>query len=124
MDIRNSSTGLKGLVEETSGAAHVLVAGGYAGPENEVSEGQTVAVGAASAASAVIAGTVVDVIFIPDAATTLGCFIQIATAPVAVANDDYYIASNTTYRFPITTGNKIACIQSAAAGDIYIHPVS
>jgi len=106
------------------GAAHVLVSGGYTGPENEASEGQTVAVGGTSAASAAITGTGVDIIFIPDATTTLGCFIQIAGTPVAVANDDYYIAANTTYRFPITSGNKVACIQSVAAGDIYIHPVS
>ena len=113
----------------TDGAAHVLISGGYSGPETEISEGQTVAVGGTSAASAAIVGTVIDVIYIPDANgfgdfTGDGCFIQIAAAPTAVADDDYYIAPNITYRFPITSGNKVAVIQSVAAGDLYIHPVS
>ena len=109
--------------EGVNGAAKVIVAGGYAGPESEASEGQTVAVGATSAASAAITGTVIDIIYIPDANTD-GCFIQIADTPVAVANDDYYLAPNVTYRFPIASGNSVAAIQSVDAGDLYIHPVS
>ena len=117
----------------TGGAAHVIVSGGYVGPESELSEGQTVAVGAASAKTgSAIVGTTVDVIYVPDLNAfgdfiNDGCFIQIAPQATveAVANDDYYIAPNTTYRFSITSGYGIACIQSSATtGDIYIHPVS
>ena len=85
-------------------------------------EGGTIAVGGTSAASAAISANFIDVVFEPDATTTLGCYITIGTAPVAQAND-YFMVSNTPYRFRITSGNKIAAIQKDAAGDLYWHPV-
>lgn len=42
----------------------------------------------------------------------------------AVANSDYFVVANTTYRFPIVSGSSISVIQATAAGSIYAHPVS
>jgi len=108
-----------GTMSGSRASADVYIAGGgHEGPQGNSGTGLSVAVGAASTASAAITATLIDIV------ATTECFIQIAASPVAVVNDDYYVPKNTTYRFPITSGNKVAVIQSAAAGTLYIHPVT
>lgn len=100
----------------TNGAAHVTLVGGYAGPRGLT--GQAVAIGAASAQSTPVTGSLVDV------TATVACFLAIGANPTAAASTGYYLAANTTYRLPITSGDKIAVIQASSAGTLYVHPVA
>jgi len=113
-----SGTGAWEKMQGVSGAPLVSVSGGYAGPEG-LSAVTPVSYDA-TAASGAITGTLVDVY------CTTAANIQIAAAPVAVVATGYPMAAGVTYRFPITSGNKIAAIKmtGSTAGVMYIHPVA
>jgi len=101
-----------------NGAACVVVSGGYAGPEGLAAV--TPVSYDATAASGAVTGTLVDV------TCTTAAVIQIAATPVAVVATGYYCAAGITYRFPITSGNKVAAIKAtgSSAGVMYLHPVA
>lgn len=112
------SDGTSWLPDRTGGAAHVAVTGGYAGPETPgANQGVSVAYTATHGETAAITGTLVDVL------CTTAAFIAIAASPVATTSG-YYCAAGVTYRFPITSGNKVSAVQAAAGGTLYVHPVS
>jgi len=113
----SSSDSTAAPVKVTSGAAHVLVSGGYAGPEGLT--GQKVSY-TTSTQSAAITGTLIDI------TCTTTAQIAVAANPTAAVATGYYCAAGVTYRLPITTGNKVAIIHSdgSTAGVAYIHPVA
>lgn len=76
---------------------------------------QTVAIGAASAASAAVGvrTTIVRV------AATADCHIVIGANPTATANDTPLFAKQPEF-FAIVPGEKIAVIQSSGAGTLFI----
>lgn len=86
------------------------------GPEG-TAVGAKVALTNASAQSGAITGSWVDVI------CDVNCFILIAASPTAIADTSYLLIANTTYRFPITTGNKVAGILSSGTGNLWWHAV-
>lgn len=93
------------------------IADGYAGAEGHDGEGQAIAYTAAHGRIAnPVASKLVDVY------CTTNAFIRIGLSPTAQAND-YPIAANTTYRVPITIGNKISAIRMTADGTMYVHEV-
>lgn len=94
------------------------------GPQG-ASTGDDVSLTTSSAQSGAITGTVVDV------TCTADCFIAIGSNPTAVvcsggagsAGACYFMAGGITYRFPITSGNKIAGIVATGTATLYWHPV-
>lgn len=90
---------------------------GLIGPEGNSGNGQAISTGATSVQSTAITKTVVDL------TATEDCFVAIGASPVAAANTDYFIPKLQTYRFAITSGNKVAVIQSSTGGILYVHPV-
>ena len=90
---------------------------GFIGPEAEPGEGQTVVYTSAAVQSAAIIGSVVDIV------VTSNAFIAIASNPTATVSS-YYCVSDTTYRFSITTGNKVSVLRDAYDGEMHLHPVS
>jgi hypothetical protein len=117
-----------GVITKNNTTAGPVVIADIASPElstdvnGTTADGEVLTVGASSVQSAAIVGNFIDVTYAPTATTTLGCYVELGFNPTAQAGS-YYIASNTTYRFSITSGNKIACLQIAAGGSLYIHPV-
>jgi len=102
--------------EFTNGAAHVLVSGGYAGPEDLA--GVKVSYSTSTQSAALTATVIVT--------CTTTAQIAIGSNPTATVATGYYCAAGITYRFPITSGNKVAIIHSdgTTAGVGYIHPVA
>ena len=90
--------------------------GAARGPEGTAA-GEKVALSNVTASSAAITGTFIDV------SCDVDCYVVIAAAPTAVAATSYKIISYTTYRFPITSGNKIAGILASGTGNLWVHPV-
>ena len=79
--------------------------------------GNKVSLSNVSAQSAAIAGTYVDLV------CDVNCFILIAANPTAVADTSYQLIAYTTYRFYITSGNKVAGILSTGTGNLWWHVV-
>lgn len=100
----------------TGDAQHVTVKDSSMGPEGAAA-GNVRTFNGASAQTAAITGDAVDV------AADSPCWIEIGSDPTAVVNTSYYMTANTTYRFPITSGNKIAAIDDGTTGNLYYHPV-
>jgi hypothetical protein len=87
------------------------------GPQSYTGEGQLVTISGTSTpvASAINANFV-------DITCTTEAYIAFGSTPVASA-DDYYVVANTTYRFPIVYGDKVAAVQVSSGGTMYAHPV-
>lgn len=80
---------------------------------------QTVAVGAASAAStAFTPGT-----FAVRVVATTACHIKFNGTPVATTNDAY-LPANWVAEYTVAPGEKLAVIQNTAAGTLYITELS
>lgn len=107
-----------GLIRKSNADTVNIVGGGLSGPSGNTGNGQVVAFTGTSAQSTAITATVIDL------TATEDCFIAIALSPAAAANSDYFMPKNSTYRFPMTTGHKVAVIQATTGGNLYIHPVS
>lgn len=86
------------------------------GPEGAPA-GAKVALTTSSAQSAAIAGDWIDV------SSDVDCFVEIAANPTAVADTSYRLVAGTTYRFPITAGNKIAGIVASGTGNLWYRVV-
>lgn len=86
------------------------------GPEGAAA-GAKVALTTSSAQSAAITGDWIDV------SSDVDCFVEIGANPTAVVDTSYRMVAGTTYRFPITTGNKIAGILSAGTGNLWYRAV-
>lgn len=112
---RNAASDQVKSIHETNNAVHVRLSDSAAGPEG-ANAGEALAVTSSSGQSAAITGTLVDVI--ADAV----CFIELGDSPTAVTGTSYRIAADTTYRFPITSGNKLAAI-TATTANLWLHPV-
>lgn len=54
---------------------------------------------------------------------TTDCFIQIGTAPVAVADVDMYLPALTPEYFLCPANAKVSAIQVASGGTIYVTPL-
>ena len=95
----------------------MAVTGGYIGPQSLT--GQKVAYTTSTQSAAITATTI-------DVTCTTTAQIAIASNPTASVTTGYYCAAGVTYRFPITSGNKVAIIHSdgTTAGTAYIHPVA
>jgi len=99
-------------------ASGQLMTSGDVGPEAHDGQGESVSYTGTAGTSAAITGTIIDVTCTTDA------FVAIGAAPTAVADGtDYFVSGGLTYRFPITSGNKISAIQLSSGGTMYVHPV-
>jgi hypothetical protein len=102
------STNVAGVHQE-----HVLVDGLTPGTSSKV------AVGAASAASAAIAASMLRLV------PTTNCHVAFGAAPVAVADGScIYLPAGSVNVFAFTSGQKVAAIQDAAAGNLFLTVVS
>ena len=105
---------------KSDGSGHLLVGtagtGSARGPEG-TAVGAKVALTAASAQSAAVTGSYVDVTCDTD------CYVLIAANPTAVVDTSYKVNAYTTYRFPITSGNKIAALVASGTGNLWWHVV-
>lgn len=81
-----------------------------------VSTGHKIDFGAASAAGAVITGTLVVL------TATQPCFIRQAVSPAALVDTDTYLPANVSRPFRITSGNRIAAIAPTGGtpGTLYV----
>lgn len=100
----------------TDGAAHVYAL--PAGPEGAAA-GEAISNTASSQQTAAITGDTIDV----STDSTDDVFIEIGSDPTAVADTSYHICSNQTYRFPITSGNKVAVIATGTNGKTWVRVV-
>lgn len=98
----------------TAGAPHSVVVDSIAGPRG-ASAGGTIAISGSSQQTAVISETLVDV------SCDTVCYLAIGAAPVAALNTSYRLTANTTYRFPIVSGDKLAVI--GTTGNFWFSPV-
>ena len=102
------------LVQGTAGALWTLEKGEALSPYGFT--GQTVAISGASAQSAAITATQVDV------TADTACFIALGNNPTAALNTSYRIPAGVgPIRLGLTSGDKIAVI--GTAGNLWIHPV-
>lgn len=106
----------------TSGASHVTIKDSLMGPQG-ASAGEALAINASTGAdvtSAAITSNAID-IYIP-AAFTGGVRVAIGSAPATASGRVY---GPGTYRWPITSGYKLAARSNdATTGTIYINPVA
>jgi len=75
---------------------------------------QAVAVGSASAQSAVVAASVVRLV------STTDCFVAFGSNPTANTTTSLFLPANSPEYFQFNSGDKVAVIQNAAAGNLYI----
>jgi hypothetical protein len=99
---------------DSTGSAHVNP---EKGPEGDTNGGETVSYTATAGTSAALTADFIDV------TCTTDSFVAIASAPTATT-DGYFCSAGLTYRFPITSGNKVSAIRLTTDGTMYIHPVS
>lgn len=118
---KNSSGDVEDLLG-TNGAAHFTIKDSLMGPQG-ASAGEALAINASAGAdvtSAAITSNAIDV-YIP-AAFTGGVRVAIGSAPATASGRVY---GPGTYRWPITSGYKLAARSNdATTGTIYINPVA
>lgn len=81
---------------------------------------QTITVGTASAAITNAVGANIGVVRL---ISTTACHIKIAQTPTATTSDAYMAAGREEY-FTIHPGEKVAAIQNAASGTMYVTEMS